>query len=788
MSVIKMRNIWCGLIVLYSCSMYAVDDIPEGKIISHVRIEVKGGKKETFDSTSTTLEKSLKSKEQQVFSGNDFDEDLKFLSKEFDTVEPKISVEGAHVEVLFLVTKKPIIHTLVVQGNKAVKEEAIKKQLAIVSGDLFDRAHFNEAIQKVRSYYLKKGYFESDIQYTVVPVHKSEVSITLTIKEGKAGFVSDIILHNVTDQEEDEIKDLLMTKTYAWWHSWITDQGTYYQDIFRHDELAILSYLHKKGYLDATVESKVVPVPNKDRIKLDLTINKGNIYSLGSISFSGNNLFSDEEVRKRLNWKENAPFSQEELRDKTRDLYLMYGAKGYVDASIVPESVMKEHDRVYDVHFSIDEKKQYRIGLIQISGNKVTDASVILHESVLVPGDILNLGLLSKTEERLRNTNYFKTVNVYALKSSQLDSSAVAPFRDITIEVEENPTTANFSAFAGYSTTESVSGGVGVSESNFKMKGFSRLFSDGFSALRGGGENINLSYTLGTRLSRTALSWTKPYVFDTPWVVTTDVQQERNSYAFSDYTIKSKTGTVTGRYPLNAFVNYDLYYRIKDSHIDVTKKHDSGSRELRKEGRNDGTISAVGTGLEYDSTNNPYKPTQGTRSSLMFEYAGLLGDHHFASLRYLNTLFWKPWEKGVWKFRGNAQFIKTLFHTHPSQLPLDERLYLGGETSMRGYEYNTVGPHFHDKYRTPRGGMSSILFSGEYTYPLMKRLEGFVFFDAGNVYWKEFAVGDIRYTTGYGIKFYITEIAPLVIGLGYPLNPQNKKDVKRFFLSIGATF
>lgn len=770
-------------------SLFALDESPDGKVVSAVEIEVRSLDKDKSGSLQDTLQTSLKTKEHLPFSSSDLDDDLKFLSKEYEDVEPKVTVDSGHVLVHFTVSNKPHIHSLTFAGNKAFKESELKKKLEIKQGELFSRGAFNTAIQKIRSFYLKKGYFEADVQYDVVPTSSGEVDIVIRINEGQAGFVESIEFHGMTDKEESALEDRLMTKTYAWWHSWLTDQGTFYKDVFRQDELSILTYLHEEGYMDAVVESKILPSKKKDKISIDITVKRGDIYKLGSITFSGNTVFTDEQLKEKLKWKTNDPFSQETLREKTRELYILYGSKGYIDAQINPEATMRENEKIYDVRFQIEEKTQFRVGLIHISGNKKTEASVILHECILIPGEVLNSTYLAKSEERLKNTGYFKNVNVYALKSTELSSGSVVPFRDIHIEVEEQPTTAAFTAFAGYSTTEKVNGGFGVSETNFKMKGFANLFKDGFSALRGGGENISFNYTIGTKMSRTTLSWVKPYIFDTPWIFSTDLQEEKNKYAFSEYEIKSKSAVFTGRYPLNPFLKYDLYYRLKDAHIILNgHRHDSGSKELRKESKNDGTVSAIGTGLEYDSTNNPYKPTEGTRSSLMFEFAGAGGDHHFASLHYNNTLFYTPWEKGLLKFRGNFEVIQTLFGTDFKQMPLDERLYLGGESSMRGYRFNTVGPHFHDKDRTPRGGLSSVLLSGEYAHHLIKRLDGFVFVDVGNVSKKTLYMDMLRYTAGYGIKFYITDAAPLIIGMGYPLNPASKRDVQHFFLSIGATF
>lgn len=119
---------------------------------------------------------------------------------------------------------------------------------------------------------------------------------------------------------------------------------------------------------------------------------------------------------------------------------------------------------------------------------------------------------------------------------------------------------------------------------------------------------------------------------------------------------------------------------------------------------------------------------------------------------------------------------------------MDERLYLGGEQSMRGYRYNALGPTFGDKNRTPRGGMSSLLFSGEYEFPIWSKLHGFLFSDIGNVCWQPLSVGSLRTTIGYGVHFYIIEGAPLTLGMGYPLHLKHKQDEKRFFFSLGVNF
>ncbi len=759
--------------------------------VSKIIVKEDGG----ISAQTKSLMSTLKTKEGEYFSQKDFDEDLKLLADDFAQVIPAFEVKDGALVISLDMSKRPIIHSITFNGNQEIETDKLEKELGISPKTVFDRQAFVKAFNKLRAYYIKKGYFEAKLSYEQKPAkEKGEIDIIITIHEGRGGVIEDIRFINFTDVEQRLLEDRLMTKPYQWWWSWFSNEGYYNKEITQQDELGVLGLLHNEGYADATVDVRVLPSPDKkDRIIIEFSCNRGALYSISGINVRGNTLFSTDEILKELDIKKDSPYSPDELRRAARAVYQLYGQKGYADALITPESKLDLKSRTYDVTFVINEGKQFRVGMIKIFGNTRTDASVILHETPLYPGEVFDTTMLLKTEERLRNVGYFKTVNIYAVRTSQVQS-VVAPsssdvqFRDIHIEVDEKTNTANFNAFGGYSTTESIVGGLGVNETNFKMAGIPKIFSEGFRAIRGGGEYCGFNMQVGTKQLQYNLNWSKPYFMDTKWIVGVDLQKMRNSYSASDYTLKTESATITANYPINAYVKTGGQYRIRNSEVSLKGiKHNHRNRELIRESHNGGLISAVGVNWMYDNTNNPYTPSSGIRSNVSVEFAGVGGDHRFLNFGYNNTLFWAPFSHGIFKFRGNINFIQTLFGTKPSKLPLDERLYLGGETSMRGYKFNTVGPRFHDDKHTPRGGMSSVLFSGEYDYPIMKRLSVFVFADIGNVYFSQFTVGKLRYTTGFGAKFMISEHAPLVFGLGYPLNPQSNADIQRFFFSIGTS-
>ncbi|MDB6081568.1 MAG: putative outer membrane protein Omp85 [Chlamydiia bacterium] len=755
------------------------------------KVEIVVSNKEDSNEVAS-IRGRMKTKEGNLFSQTDFDEDLKSLAKEFDTIVPTVNVVDDKIVVGLRITPKPIINSITVKGNKAVILSRLEKELGIRRGAVYDRAQFNKAFHKLKNYYVRKGYFEAELNYGIKrDEENNKVDIEIQIQEGRSGRIKEIIFRNFSKKERHDILDQMHTKEYFILTSWATDEGTHKPEVLRMDELTILNYLHNQGYADAKVDTKIEQADANNRINIVITANKGELYHFDDWKVEGAKVLTSKEVAALMPFKKGDPYSPEKVSEASKLISENYGRRGYVDVMVSPQASLVEGKRCYNGTFFIEEGERFRVGLIKVSGNTKTEASVILHESLLSPGEIFDATLLNKTEERLRNVGYFSSVNVYAVKAKE-QAPGAANFRDVHIEVAENPTTANFRASIGYSTNPSqVTGTLGVSEYNFNSKGIPHIFSKGLRGLRGGGEFLGFEATIGSKVRSYTLSWSKPYFLDTQWTIGSDLNKTRNDYASPDYGIKSYSAYFYGRYQLNAFLKFGMHYRIQHSFIKLSDRihHSRRNHELIRESKNGGLISAVGAEYMYDSTNHPVFATQGLRSTIGAEYAGLGGDHTFAKFNYFNSYFWSLYKGGVFRLRGNLQFIQALGSTHPRDIPLSERLYSGGESTIRGFVYNRVGPKFHDKDRTIRGGMSEVLLSAEFNQYCFKKLDVFAFFDAGNVYFSQFYLGTLRASWGYGIKIKIREnAAPIAIGIGNPINPQSREDVKRFFLSFNTSF
>lgn len=785
----------------------------ENQVIEKIEIVVENLCGGSFDTAS--ILSRIKTRQGDMFSHVDFDNDLKTLAKEFDRVLPFFETLNGKMYITLRIWPKPTIRNITYCGNTRIKSKELQKELGITPGSLLDRQAFNKAFHKLKAHYVKKGFFEAELTYDIaLDENCNEVDLVISVNEGRAGKIKTINFSGFTRHEENELLDILVTKGYNPLTSWFTNQGTYNEDMVAHDQLAVLNYIQNEGYADAKVFVTVDEAKQCDRIILNITLDRGDIYTFGDITFVGNKLFCDEEIWKQMEFAKGDPYSPDSIRDTIKAITDYYGRRGYIDAVVDFEPFLDCENRLYSVNFTIEEGARYNVGVIKVFGNCSTQTKVILHETLLVPGEVFNIDKLQKTEERLQNVGYFKNVNVYAVKSED-ECGLGGAYRDVHIEVEET-NTGHFTTQFGFSTAESLFGGVSITEKNFNYKGLSCIRTDGLKALRGGGEYVHLNATWGTKSTKYEIGWTKPYFMDTKWTVGFDLDKTSTRYISDDYSIDGEGLMLHASYQNNAFLRTGWHYRLRNTRIIVDslkhsrKKHEEELSEaknekekhelhqewlrkkhdhhkLKERAKHAGIVSAWGTTLTYDSTDHPSHPRSGFRSRLMGEVAGIGGYHSFIGLAYNNTYYYPLHRRGTLKFRGDWRFLIPYGDTTTHNIPIDEKLFLGGDTNVRGYRNYRLGPQAGKD--DPLGGTSMQFYSIEYDRKLMKKASLFFFFDAGALNDKIFSFGRINMAVGYGIRVKVLDSLPsLTFGMGYPLNPRKNSDVKKFFFQMGGQF
>ena len=590
-----------------------------------------------------------------------------------------------------------------------------------------------------------------------------------------------------------------------------------------HDKLIIVNYLHNKGYADAQVQIDLEEDPaDPSRLIVLICAEREQKFHFGEVSFEGNELYSDGQIEDVMTIHPESVYSPDALRQTVENIKSLYGQKGYIEANVTYQLFLDQNEPTYNVHFDIEEGEQYRVGLIRVLGNVSTETRVILHQNKLIPGETFDSNHLNATEYRLLSTGYFKSVNVYPVKS-QYDSELGSNYRDVVIEVEET-STGNVSLFFGASSVDNVFGGLDISENNFNHKGLTSFWK-GLSNLRGGGEMASAKIQIGKKSRQYTINWMEPHFRDTNWRIGFETNYTHSTTVSDNFDIDTGGGTIFASYPFSANWTGSMKLRLRNAVVEVSNdipQVDVGSgaekaaeqamlreawlREKDRQERNSGLVLGLGGSFVYDSTDRPYKPRMGFRSVMEGEVCGVRrhssDDRYFPfiKLAYLNTFYWPIGTRGTFKSRWDFRYLQTYGVGKPDLLPMPERYMMGGENSVRGYEQFSIGPTFpgEESERTssnnndidPLGGATSTLLSVEYLHAVFPPfLDLFGFVDGGAASIIEGHIGNMQFSVGGGARIEVANRVPFIFGYGWPINPKDRGVQQQgFFFSMGAQF
>lgn len=791
-----------ALLTLLLISPLSAVELYEEKKITQIEIEIDSPDRSVSFDEKPILSR-LKTKEGDQFSQLTFDNDLKALSEEYDYVNPSMEVQGDEVFITIRVIPRPVIHQIRFTGNEKYSSKTLQGELGVEPNTVFKRQEFNKAFNKLKEYYIKRGYFESQLSYATQPIGgTNEIDIVIDVKEGKSGNIKKIVFKGFTKQEQSDLQETIYLKKYNFLTSWLTGAGKLNDTALEQDRTAIINYLHNRGYVDARVDIQILDDPDSDKIIVEIEADRGVQYHTGEIRVEGNTLLTTEEILKRSLMQCGDVFSPEKAQGTAQAIKDLYGQKGYIDASVQYELGLKEEGEIYDIEYQIDEGQQYKIGMIHVFGNQSTKNNVILRESLLVPGETFDSRKLRGTQQRLEAIGYFKNVNVYAVRTAD-DLGLGDNYRDVYIEVEET-STGNVSLFMGFSTTDNIFGGLDLTERNFNIAGLPQALTGRFSCLRGGGQFFHVRGTLGKVEDNILVSWVNPYLNDTLWRLGVEVSRTFSEEQSTNAPTRTYGGSVFTNYPLTSYWTVGIRERMRHTFNTIKLSNPDNSPEgaqsievQKKRNQGRGFLSAISANLAYESTDSAYKPHQGWRSYLEAELTGVGGRYHFWKFSYLNSVYIPVSNKGTVKLRGEFKFISPFgSKTHFKNVPYSERFFLGGEGTVRGYKPFSISPKIYvlnsegkpEYTDTPLGGLSSCLLSLEYNYEVFRMLDVFLFFDAGSVSFSTWTIPVLRCSTGAGIRLEINRGTPIMLGYGFPLNPESNRDRQRFFFSMGGQF
>lgn len=670
----------------------------------------------------------------------------------FDQVAAKQRRENGGCILVFSVQEKPAIREVRVEGNKEISTDTFKEKLNLGGKRFLDKRKIELGIEEVKKYYQSEGYYDTEVEYDLVPAKQNQVDLVFRVRENDKKVIRRIAFEGNKDISDSELKDQIKTSRYKWWISWLTGSGTVKQEELDQDVKTLTKYYLTKGHVDVRVGEPVIQ-ETEDGLKIVFRINEGGVYNFGRIAAAGTLL--ENSAQKTLEGIESKPgelFNVEKLQKDAFTISEKYTDVGFAFANVDPVTNINRKDRTVDVTYMIDKGQLIRVNRINITGNEKTNDNVIRRSLKIGEGELFSSSKIRRSQELLQRLGYFDEVTITPEPTD--DKNQV----DLGVSVREGMT-GSFSAGAGVSSGEGFIFSTRISENNLFGTGNSLAFDSSFGTTR---ENFILSFN-------------NPRVSDSQWSLGTDLLSTKRE--FDEFDRDMQGGTVTVGYPLWFLgpeyledVRFSLAYQLLA--VDITDVEEDAP-QLVKDQAGASTSSSMTPRLIRNTIDNPLDPTKGSRQVLGVELAGLGGDQEFWLAEGSNSFYYPLWQSPIGLFvfsqRVHLGYGET-FNGDP--FPLFRRFFPGGINSVRGYEARRLGPNEDGKFY---GGNKELVANFDFIWPIISSigLSGVFFYDAGNAFDDEESIdiGELKQAIGWGIRWR-SPIAPIRVEVGYPLDKE----------------
>jgi outer membrane protein insertion porin family len=691
----------------------------------------------------------------------EIDQDIRalFATGRFEDVSAEIDERDGKSVLVFRVVERPLLREVSFSGNKEIKTDKLGGMVNAKSVEFYRPQLLPGWIEIIKKAYVAEGYYATEVEPKVTINERNEANVSLNIDEGEQVYVTRILFEGNKVFSAKQLKKAMFTKE-KWFLSFITGRGAFQENLLQTDQDVIADQYYNQGYIQVKVKKPLVTLlEDKKSMEILFEIEEGEQFRIGAVDVQGDLLKSEEELLALLTLQPGAVFSRRELRENMATLNDFYADEGYAFVNVTPKTRVDEEQRRLQITLEVEQGIRVSIGRISISGNTRTRDKVVRREMLLAEGDFYSATRMKVSRRRINNLGFFEEVNLTTGRG--VDDASM----DVEVDLKEKPT-GSFSVGAGFSSVDGLLLQGALSQDNFLGR-----------ALR-----FDLAAALGGRSTTYRLGILDPYFLDKHLAFGGDIYKTEREW--TDFTRKTTGGDIKLGVPITDNLKSFFVYRYEEKEI---KDVDDDASDLIKVQEGRSTLSSFTASLTRNTTDYRPDPTTGNITELSVEFAGLGGSERYvkyvADHRYFYPLpFWDM----VFSARGQVGYIQEM---GGKDIPLDERFFLGGLSSIRGFNSREVGP------RDPEtgdfyGGNKEAFANLELVFPLIKqmKMKGVVFFDAGNAWATDESFFDeLRYSVGAGVR-WDSPMGPLRFEWGVNLDPKDFEEPSVFDFSVGRMF
>ncbi len=460
----------------------------------------------------------------------------------FEDVQIKVTrIQGRMVFLKICLVERPRMEKFKFHGVKKGEADKLKEQLNIVTGDVVTENLLRTSVNKIKGYYIDKGYTRAEVTADTEPDTTGRVIINFRVDRGKKVKIDSLIFAGnervpmpVLQSKMEKTHDVHYRKriwssakepwklrifTKAFWK-----KSRYVESDFQEDLQKVLTYYNEQGYRDARIVRDTVwqVAPDdlsisakqrakQDRLKVKVDVYEGQRYYFRNITFSGNTVYPDDVLRRALRIEKGDPYNRTTLEQNLRynpsgtDITSLYSDNGYFFFHATPVEVAVEGDSI-DIEIRIVEDKQARIRNVSVVGNTITNDKIIMRELHTRPGDLFSRDALIRSQRELVTLGYFKQESIKPDARPNQEDGTV----DIIYNVEEG-STSQLNLQGGYGSGMFI-GQIGVQLNNFSVR---NIFNKDAWAPLPAGDGQKLSFnavTNGKAYYALSASFTEPWL------------------------------------------------------------------------------------------------------------------------------------------------------------------------------------------------------------------------------------------------------------------------------------
>jgi outer membrane protein insertion porin family len=684
------------------------------------------------------------------------------------TGEPR---EGNRVDLTYTVRERPVIAKIEFEGNERLTTSDIKEVTKVKEWSILDVNKVREDTAAIQKHYEDKGFYLAKVSFDVKQLAPDQVELVYKINDYDKVQIKKITFLNNRRFSDTQLKAALgETREGGFW-SFLSGSGNFKESSFKQDLQRLTLWYLDHGYVKFKYENPVVTVSDdKKWLYISIYVDEGEQYSMGQIDFSGDLLFSKEELGSEITLGTGQTFSVTKRNADIQRLTEKYQDLGYAFTNVVPQMKMDDEKRIVDVNYGFEKGNLVYFGEINVLGNTKTHDKVIRRELRIHEGELYSGTRLRVSRENVERLGYFAPGEVVFNTVTPKGKNDVV---NVEITVKER-STGTITLGAGYGSIQKFFFTTTISEINLLGRGQQISLSAQYAA-----DKISKSFNLG---------FTDPYAFDTRWSMGFDLFSVSLPIP-NRYTTRKLGFDLRFGYPIADYVNGYLTY--KNEGLQISDIQDP-NEDLADIAADSGILSSVVLSVVRDKRNNRFETTDGNYQSASVETAGLGGDKKFIKWNLNNRYYRRLVGDLVLR---NSTEVGQLYGLDDRRLPPSERFYLGGPNNMKGYDLFLLGPTALDSLgrRRPLGGVFQTFSLFELEYPLIREagLKWVMFYDIGNTFGR-FPDGSqeafvLRQDAGFGIRWF-SPIGPLRFEWGFPIarRPEDTSPVFAFF--IGPPF